>query len=110
MVNPTATRLAAPAPTRTTSLAAREASSARAARAVFTASKPAAVTHTHSTNTIAPTSDAQRAATDHDAPTATATAAATRPLPYPTITRLAARPEWSGGAVETGGSDARTAS
>src|SRR4051794_6425848 len=85
------------------------ASSARAVRSVSPASKPPTVTHTHTTNTVAPTSEAQRAATDHVAPRATATAAATRPLPYPTITRLAASPEWSGGAVETGGPDARTA-
>src|SRR4051794_8554259 len=50
-VNPTPTRLAAPAPTRTAAAAAREASSARAVRPVAAASAPATVAHTQITNT-----------------------------------------------------------
>src|SRR3954466_4119599 len=89
-VNPTASRLAAPAPIRTASAAAREASSVRARREVAGAS--AIVDQTQTRNTSAATSSANNAATDHDAPPATATPAATAPPAAPTITRRAATP------------------
>src|SRR3954447_6765974 len=85
-------RLAAPAPTRTASAAAREASSLRASRAVVDASAPATASQIQPRTTSAATSSAHSAATDHDAFTATATAAAIAPPAPPTITRRAASP------------------
>src|SRR5205823_14469136 len=62
--NATATRLAAPAPIRTVSAAARDASSLRAIRAVVVASRETTVSHTHVTNTAAAVSEAKSTATD----------------------------------------------
>src|SRR5256885_8389441 len=92
-VNTTASRLPAPAPIRTASAAAREASSVRARREVAGASAVAMVDQTQTRNTSAAMSSANSAETDHDAPPTTATAAATAPPATPTITRRAARPE-----------------
>src|SRR5262245_1831292 len=86
----TATRLAAPAPTRTASPALREASSARAIRAVVAASAPATVAQTHTTNTSAATFEANSAATDHEAPNPSAIAAAAIPPAAAVITRITA--------------------
>src|SRR4051794_544668 len=89
----TASRLPAPAPSRTASAAARESSSVRAWREVAGASAVAMVDQTQTRNTSAAMSSANSAATDHDAPPTTASAAATAPPAAPTITRRAARPE-----------------
>src|SRR3954449_9418047 len=94
-VKTTASRLATPAPRRTASAAGREASSARARRAVAAASAPAIEVHTQTTKTAAAASSAPSAATDHDAPATTADAAVIAPRITATTTRFAARPEWS---------------
>src|SRR3954452_23108746 len=89
-VNPTATRLAAPAPTNTLSAAVGEASSARARRSVLAASAPATPAHTQSTNTRAPASNPHSAATGHDAPTCRTTPATAHPVTAGIIARRGA--------------------
>jgi len=85
--------LAPPAARRTPSAAAREASSARAIRAVAIASAVATLTPTQTTKTRAAMSEAHSTATAHDAPFARTNAAATAPATTPTVTRVPARPE-----------------
>jgi len=91
-VKPTTTRLAAPAPSRTLSAATGEASSARAIRAGAAASARPTLSHTQPMKTSAATSEADSAATDHDASYASDVAAAAHPPAAPAITRLAASP------------------
>jgi hypothetical protein len=73
------------------SAATRE-SSVRASLEVAAGSARPTLIQTQTMKTSAATSDAHKAATDHDAPSASAMAAAAQPLAALTVTRLAASP------------------
>src|SRR5215207_11242301 len=106
-VKATATRLAAPAPIRTLSAATGEASSVRASLEVAAGSARPTLIQTQTMKTRAATSDAHKAATDHDTPFASAVTAAAQPQAAPAITRLAASPGRPIRALGAPGSRAR---